>query len=78
MVAEKSSQYEVDTTEIIWWMNPRYFIGNIVHKSGSRIYIYYRDRYEDDATYALVNMEDGESKLICTLWLGNLSDDWKD
>jgi hypothetical protein len=56
-----------------WWEREENHVGNLKHKhtNGMRIKIYWRSRFPDDDTYALIT-EDG--KIICFLWLGEIVD----
>lgn len=51
-----------------WWMNEEKYVGDLV-KDGVTIKIYWRCRFVDDDTYALV---DEEGKLISFLWMGDI------
>lgn len=57
-----------------WWMKDENYKGDIVQDNGVRLKVYYRSRFPDDDTYAIVVEEEGTLKVMAYLWLGEIVD----
>ena len=58
-----------------WWMKDENYKGDIVHTVADvRLKVYYRSRFPDDDTYAIVVEEEGQLKIMAFLWLGEIVD----
>jgi hypothetical protein len=57
-----------------WWGRDENHVGTIHNKYGQELRIYYRSRFPDDETYALISVENDEPRIVAFLWLGEMID----
>ena len=57
-----------------WFGRKKNHIGTLHNRDGRELRIYYRSRFPDDDTYALVSVENDEARVIAFLWLGQVYD----